>query len=88
MSHTPLEAFLLLVLFIQTQEMKQLIQKAFLSFLLLIFFFLNLCALFHCCLLGKEKQWFQTVLLWESEALQVDKALSSDGVHVQAGCSE
>lgn len=39
LSHTPLEAFLLLVLFIQTQEMKQLIQKAFLSFLLLIFFF-------------------------------------------------
>lgn len=39
-------------------------------------------------LLGQKKQWFQTVLLWEPEALQVDEALSSDGVHVQAGCSE
>lgn len=44
----------------------------------------------HCFtfLLGKKKQWFQTVLLWEPEALQVDKALSGNGVHVQAGCSE
>ena len=41
-----------------------------------------------CFLLGKKKQWFQTMLLWEPEALQVDKAVSSHGVHVPAGGSE
>lgn len=28
------------------------------------------------------------MLLWESEALQVDKALSGNGIHVQAGCAK
>lgn len=56
--------------------------------LLMVIYFLKI---YVCCftfLLGEKKQWFQTVLLWEPEALQVDKALSGNGVHIQAGCSE
>lgn len=80
-----ISTFLLLVLCIQTKKLK--LFKMLLNFLKKFAFF-YLCVLFHCFLLGKKKQWFQTVLLWEPKALQVDKAVSSNGVHVQAGCSE
>ena len=82
--HTLLEAFLLLAEFIQTRKLNSYSKC---SFIFLWWFLLNGMSCFTF-LSGKKKQWFQAVLLWEPKALQVDKALSGNGVHFQAGCPE